>query len=278
MIWLALSVAVDFAFVQFFKAGQRRGYHSPTVVSTNYIVVAVSLLTYLLVTDQFTVPREALLTGLVTGSVFVSSMVLMTRTLDRAPAGAVFTAFRMSVAVPIALGVWLWNEPMATGQLVGVALALLALVMMTSGADEARHVTGWKIMLLLVAIFVLQGLSHSCLRSVHYNGLDDAFLQILVVTGATAGSLGWAAIALSRRRPRRGELQLGAFIGAYNALALCIIMIALSKLPGTLFFPVLGCSVVLLDNVAAHFFWRERLNRAAVAGVAVAALAIFLVV
>jgi len=278
MLWLALSVVVDFAFVQFFKAGQRRGYHSPTVVATNYIVVAISLLTYLLVTDQFTVSREALLTGLVTGSVFVSSMVLMTRTLDRAPASAVFTAFRMSVAVPVALGVWLWNEPMASGQLVGVALAFLALVMMTSGSDETRHATGWRIMLLLVGIFALQGLSHSCLRSVHYNGLDDAFLQVLMVTGATAGSLGWAAIALSRRLPQRGELQLGAFIGAYNTLALCIIMTALSKLPGTLFFPVVGCSVVLLDNVAAHFFWRERLNRTAAAGVAVAALAIFLVV
>ena len=133
-------------------------------------------------------------------------------------------------------------------------------------------------MLLLGAIFCLQGLSHSCLRSVHYNGLDDAFLGILMVTGATAGSLGWAAIALSRRRPRRAELQLGVFIGAYNALALCIIMITLSKLPGTLFFPVVGCSVVLLDNAAAHFFWRERLNRTAAAGVVVAALAIVLVV
>lgn len=277
MAWLALSAIVDFAFVQFFKAGQRRGYHSPTVVSTNYIVVAASLFTYLLAMGQLTLPREALLTGLVTGSVFVCSMVLMTQTLDRAPASAVFTAFRMSIAVPVALGVWLWNEPMASGQLAGVVLALLALVMMTSGADETRHVTGWTIML-LGGIFTLQGISHSCLRSVHYNGLDDVFLQILMVAGATAGSLGWAAIALSRRRPRRGELQLGAFIGAYNALGLCVIMIALSKLPGTLFYPVVGCSVVVLDNLAAHFFWRERLNRTAAAGVVVAALAIFLVV
>ena len=277
MIWLALSVVVDFAFVQFFKVGQRRGYHSPTVVSTNYMVVAVTLLTYLLATDQLVFPPDALLTGLVTGCVFVCSMVLMTQTLDRSPAGAVFTAFRMSIAVPVAFGVWLWNEPMAWGQLVGVALALLALVMMTSGADETRHATGWRILLLLVAIFALQGLSHSCLRSVHYNGLDDAFLQVLMVTGATAGSLGWVAIALSRRRPRRGELQLGGFIGAYNTFALCVIMITLSKLPGTLFFPVFGCSVVVLDNVAAHYFWRERLNRAAAAGVAVAVLAIFLV-
>jgi hypothetical protein len=53
---------------------------------------------------------------------------------------------------------------------------------------------------------------------------------------------------------------------------------ALSKLPGTLFYPALGCSVVLLDNLSAHFFWREHLSRSAIAGVAVALLSLALVV
>tara|TARA_Y100000588_G_scaffold279134_1_gene295935 strand:+ start:5014 stop:5850 length:837 start_codon:yes stop_codon:yes gene_type:complete len=278
VIWLAVSVAVDFVFVQFFKWGQRQGYHAPTVVSTNYVIVGTSLALYLIATDRFVVPQAALITGLVTGCVFVSSMVLMTTTLERAPAGAVFTVFRMSIAVPVVLGVLIWNEPVAPGQLLGIALALIALGMMTSGSDADRHVTGLKMAGLLLAIFLLQGTSHSCLRSVHYNGLDDAFVQVLMVTGTTAGTLGWAAIAWSRQRPLRGELQLGAFIGFYNALALCVIMVALSLLPGTLFFPVVGCSVVVLDNLAAHFFWRERLNRTSVAGVVVATLAIFLAV
>lgn len=278
MIWLVLSIAADFAFVQFFKVGQRRGYHSPTVVSTNYLVVGASLMIYLVATEQLIVPTGALVTGFATGCVFVASLVLMTRMLERAPVGAVFTAFRMSVAVPVVFGVLLWQEPLAPGQMAGIGLAILSLVMMTSGMDATRHIPGWKIVGLLLAVFLLQGLSHSCLRSVHYNGLDDSSVQIIMVTGGTAGALGWIGIGLFRRRPRRGELQLGAFIGVYNALALCIILIALSELPGTLFFPVVGCSVVLLDNLTAHFFWRERLNRTAAAGVVVAALAIFLVV
>jgi preprotein translocase subunit SecD len=61
-------------------------------------------------------------------------------------------------------------------------------------------------------------------------------------------------------------------------VALCVIMIALSKLPGTLFFPVLGCSVVLLDNLFAHFVWQERLTRPAVAGVGIAILSLALVI
>ena len=160
------------------------GYHSPTVVSTNYLVVGASLMIYLAATEQLIVPIGALVTGLVTGSVFVSSLVLMTRMLERAPVGAVFTAFRMSIVVPVVFGVLLWQEPLAPGQMAGISLAILALVMMTSGMDATRHITGWKIVGLLLAVFLLQGLSHSCLRSVHYNGLDDSFVQIVMVTGA----------------------------------------------------------------------------------------------
>jgi len=113
---------------------------------------------------------------------------------------------------------------------------------------------------------------------VHYKGLDDAFLQVLMLTGATAGVIGGIFILLKKRRPTLPAVKLGIFIGAYNAGALCVILTALSKLPGTLFFPVMGCSVVLLDNLFAHFFWRERLNRFAMAGVCVAILALVLVV
>ncbi len=237
-----------------------------------------SLFGYVLTTGQLSVPSGALVTGLVTGCVFVSSLSLMTKTLDRAPAGAVFTAFRTSIVVPVVLGVWLWQESITLEQLTGILLSFLALVMMTPRVDGRGQVAGPKAIARLLAIFLLEGCSHSCLRSIHYNGLDDAFLAVLMVMGGTAGTVGWLAIALTKRRPQRGELKLGGFIGVYNVFALCAVLIALSHLPGTLFFPAIGCSVILLDNLAAHFFWQERLNLTAAAGVAVAALAIFLVV
>jgi hypothetical protein len=40
----------------------------------------------------------------------------------------------------------------------------------------------------------------------------------------------------------------------------------------------LGCTVVILDNLCAHFFWKESLSRLAAAGVALGLVAILLVV
>ena len=278
MIWLIGTSLLDFGFAQLFKFGQTRGFHSHVVVSTNYLVLAAILSTYLFLEDGFVLSRPGLITGLVTGSVFVASLFAMTSALSRAPGSAVFTAFRISVAIPVAAGLILWEEPSAPIQLVGVVLTLVALVLMTSGMDASYHIRRWKLFFILVAVFLLQGISHSCLRSVHYNGLDQEHLGILVVVGWTAGVIGWISIFLRGRRPRIPELKLGTFIGIYNSLALTVFLIALSKMPGTLVFPVLGCSVVLLDNLTAHFFWKEHLNYVARVGVGVAVIAIFLVV
>jgi hypothetical protein len=276
--WLFFAILLDFGFVQICKFSQRRGYYAPVVVSTNYLTLCAVLAIYLLATGRFTFSAAALQTGLITGAVFIGSMSLMMRVLEIASVGAVLTAFRMSIAVPVALGIWLWQEPVVPAQFGGIILAFSALMMMTSGARGGAHATGGRTFGLLFAVFFAQGLSHSCLRSVHYAGLDDEFVQILTVMGATAGTIGFIFIALRMRRPRRPELTTGLSLGTYNAMALCVIMTALSRLPGTLFFPAVGCSVILLDNLSAHFFWKERLNRVAAAGVGLAVLAVALVI
>ncbi len=278
MSWLIFAILLDFGFVQICKFSQRRGYYAPVVVSTNYLVLCAVLAAYLLATGRFTFSAAALQTGVVTGAVFIGSMSLMMRVLEVASVGAVLTAFRISIAVPVALGIWLWQEPVVPSQFSGIILAFPALLLMTSGAGGNVRAAGGKTFGLLFAVFLAQGMSHSCLRSVHYAGLDGEFVQILTVMGATAGTIGYIFIAGRMRRPGRSELATGIGLGAYNALALSVIMLTLSRLPGTLFFPATGCSVILLDNLSAHFFWKERLNRLSAAGVALAILAVALVI
>jgi len=276
--WLFFSIVLDFGFVQLFKLGERRGYYAPVVVTANYLTVATCIGIYLITTDQWTFSDGAIQTGLITGGLFISSLLIMNHALTIAPVGSVLSAFRIAIIVPVFFGVYLWGEALNPSQVIGLLLAVLALVMMTPRSKQHPQFTGLRAFGLLTLICIWQGLSHTSLRSVHYNGLDDAFLQILMITGGTAGALGVCFITLKKKRPQIPALRLGIFIGVYNAVALCVIMIALSKLPGTLFFPALGCSVVLLDNLFAHFFWRECLNRPAIAGVGIAILSLALVI
>jgi drug/metabolite transporter (DMT)-like permease len=116
------------------------------------------------------------------------------------------------------------------------------------------------------------------MRWVHYAGLSPDLVKLLVITGLTAGVVGALITLLSGRRPTRSELVMGTGIGVFNAMALSINLVALSHIPGTIYFPIMGSAVVLMDNVTAHFFWKEPLGRRSVAGASLAILAILLVI
>ncbi len=279
LLWLLLTLLMEFGFGQVFKWATQKRCYAPTVVSTNYWVLSSILLLYLGFTGQLQVPAAAVKVGAITGTVFISSMLLMTRLLRTFRVASVLTAFRLAIVVPVGLGVLLWDEPLSGLQLVGLGLALGAVFLMSRHAGHQTGVSRWIATGLLILVFSIQGMSASCLRWVHYAGLDDAYLQVLMVIGFTAGTIGATALLWeARQRIRRFDLAVGAGIGVYNLLALMAILTALKQVPGTVFFPLVGCGVVILDNVTAPLLWKEPISRAAVWGVGVGVLAVILVV
>lgn len=278
-LWLVLPLLMEFGFGQLFKWATQHRCYAPTVVSTNYWVLSSILLLYLGLTGQLHIPAAAVKVGAITGMVFISSMLLMTRLLQTFRVASVLTAFRLAIVVPVGLGVLLWDEPLGDLQLLGLGLAVVAVLLMSRHAGPHAHVPRWIATALLILVFSIQGMSTSCLRWVHYAGLDDAYLQVLMVIGFTAGTVGGTAVLWeARQRIRRFDLAVGAGIGVYNLLALMAVLIALKHVPGTVFFPLMGCGVVILDNLTAPLLWKEPLSRAAIWGVGAGVLAVILVV
>jgi drug/metabolite transporter (DMT)-like permease len=269
---------MEFGFGQVFKWSERRGQYAPVVVSANYLTLAGLLICYYLGKGNLAIDSRTALVGLVTGTVFICSMLMMTRALALVKASAVLTAFRMALVVPTAVSALVWDEPFTGRQVVGVVLALAALVLMTRDAGALLHLGNGKSLGLVLLVFCLQGSSLTCMRWVQYAGIGGDQPKFLMVTGLVAGLWGVLFLLINRRRPiLRGELATGAGIGVYNLIALLVILTALGQVPGTVFFPLMGCTVVILDNLTARFIWREALPPTALAGIGTALLAILFV-
>ncbi len=277
MIWLLPALILSFGFGQLFKFAQRQGCYAPAVVSANYLTIALLLLVYHLATGQLEPAPQALEVGGFIGLFFILAMLLMTRGLELVAVGAVLTSFRLAILIPILASVWLWGETLTLVQMGGIGLSLAALVLMTRGASGVQQLSPLHSLGLLGLIFVGQGIAFCGMRWVHYAGLDPHFLQVLLFITLTAGVLGAFFTCYQGRRPRRQDLIMGIGIGLYNLVTLSFNLIALSKVPGTLYFPLQGCAVVLLDNLFAQFWWKEPLSRPAMAGAALGVLAMLLV-
>ena len=277
MHWLPLAFAMEFGFGQLFKWSERQKHYAPVVVSTNYLLVASLLAVYYLYRGELTVDWPTARLGLVTGTVFICAMLTMTRALTLVKASAVMTAFRLALVVPTAVSALVWNEPFTLVQVGGAFLALVALVLMTRDASALLHLGNVRSLGLVLLVFCLQGTSLTCLRWVQYAGLGGDQPKFLMITGLVAGIWGTLFLLLNRRKPKKNEMATGAGIGLYNLAALLVILTALSQVPGTLFFPLMGCTVVVLDNLAARFLWHETLPRTTLCGIAVALVAIVIV-
>ena len=277
MQWLPLTLLLSFGFGQLFKWAQRRGCRAPVVVSTNYLVVAGTLSVYYLIHGGLHLTAPVLKVGAATGCAFIVSMLVVTRALEITDVGAALTAFRLAILIPIGTAVWLWNESMTATQAAGIGLAVVALVLMTRGNGRHSSLTGAGSLALVLLIFLLQGVSHSFVGWVHHAGLDPQMMLVLLVTTATAGLLGGAFLAVTRRRPRRRDLWMGTGIGLYNLVALALMYVTLSQVPGTVFFALQGCAVVIMDNLFAQFYWKETLSLPAKIGAGLGAISVLLV-
>ena len=190
VLWLPFVFLTSFGFGQLFKWSQRRGCYAPAVVSTNYLVLAGTLLAYYLLTGGLDLGIPALILGLYTGTAFICSMLVMTWALEKAAVATVLTAFRLAILIPVLASIWLWGEKVDLTQGAGIALALASLVLMTRSQSGHGRLLGAAGAALTFLVFLLQGISHSCMRWIHYAGLDDQRQHVLLVTAAAAGILG----------------------------------------------------------------------------------------
>ncbi len=278
MLWLLLAACLSFGFGQLFKWSQRRGCHAPTVVSANYIALATVLAVWHGWTGNDFAAPASLVVGGSMGLAFIVAMLIMTAALERAPVAMVLTSFRLAILVPVVVSVWLWGESLSIMQGAGILLALVSLALITSSRSHGvSGPVGAAALLTGLLVFGTQGVGQVCLRWVHYAGLDEQRLTVLMTCAATAGMAGTMVVLLQGYRPRWRDLQMGVGIGLYNLVCLGTILTALSKLDGTLFFPVTGCLVVLLDGLFAHFWWEERLGRLGIFGAGLGALSMLLV-
>jgi len=274
---LALSCLFDFGFTQLFKMSQRRAYAAPVVVPVNYLVIAILLGATLAATDRLETSPQVIRIGVVTGIAFICSMAMMTWALEVAHVAVVLVAHRLSVVVPVIAALCLWQEEAQVVQFLGLGVAVVGLWLVTGSESTHRHHRGLAAMGIVAGVFLLQGTGHSCLRWVSHAGLDDHIFSVLFFVAVTAGILGAMRVAVSGIRPRRPEILMGVGIGLFNLVALATILETLSRFPAIIFFPVLGCTIVILDSLTAHFGWKEKLHRRAWFGVALAVVAIVMV-
>jgi drug/metabolite transporter (DMT)-like permease len=260
LIYLILSIPLIFAFSHLFKYAQIKKCAPIPVITLNYSVVFLILLLYHLYAGFPKVTASMLYLGTFTGCVFMCALYVYTKGLEKVSVNLCMMSFRLSIVIPIGFAVLFWDEPMNDQKIIGIIFALLAIVFMSSSNLKTSDIAKKTLLLVISLIFVLQGMAQVMTEAIHYMKYDEVRLFILMNITGVAFLSGTGILVKQKRFPQKKEINTGIMIGIINVVCLVMILQALTVVHASIFWPVSGCSLIVLDIAAARFLWKEKVD------------------
>jgi drug/metabolite transporter (DMT)-like permease len=207
----------------------------------------------------------------------VGAYFLMVPSLRISGVGITQSVGRLAVVVPVGASILMWGERPDGLRWVGLVLALVSFPLLArSRAVQADEGLRWRAPL-LAGFFAVNGIMGVCQKAYAHEtpfGGRPGFLCFLFGIAAVVMMV---AAARERRWPDCREAVHGLALGMANVGANFSVLSALAYLPGTVVFPTTSAAVIMLTSILAVFLWRERFDRKAMGGMALAIAAIVLI-
>src|SRR5690606_12126109 len=185
-------------------------------------------------------------------------------------------AQRLSLLIPLLASFLLFGETASGGKLVGIALALVALLCLLvrpSTCGPASH-PGWKPAALLLAVWIGYGSIDVLFKHLAAAGL--AFSNSLLITFLLSG-FSLAAYLIARRTRWTGRsMAAGLLLGLLNFGNIYFYLRAHQQFPRnpTLVFAAMNIGVISMGALIGAGVFREKLSLLNMAGVVLAIVAV----
>lgn len=278
MIMLSGAIACSVAVSVLLKLARRFQLQVAQSVLVNY-VVASALVLYLLKPPFSDAPHllEHWPLLAVLGLLLPSVFLVMAAAVDQAGIARSDAAQRLSLVLPLLAAFLLFGETADAGKLLGLGLAILALLGLIH-REEAATRLGKSGLLLLPAVWAGYGVIDICFKQMAKTGAR--FPVILLACFLLAGCFLALWLILRKTRWHLPSLAGGVLLGLFNFGNIYAYIRAHQDMPENpaLVFTAMNIGVIVLGSLSGILLFRERLTRVNLAGILLAGLAIVLLI
>jgi drug/metabolite transporter (DMT)-like permease len=281
---LALSILSSSLIFVIFKLFGRFGIQTMYAIIVNYMVAcAVGILYYngpMAMSDLIGTPWFAGTVAL--GLLFIIVFNLMAATSQKMGVSVASVATKMSLAIPVLLGVTLYNEILNPLKVAGIILALMA-VYFTS-VKQGWLVISRRELLLPLLVFLGSGIIDSSIKYMQATHVrPENFPLFSSAVFGSAAAIGIIYIALrsfsTPLKPNIKNLAGGVCLGIPNYFSIFFLLRALEH--GTLnsasIFTINNVAIVMLTTLLGILLFREHISHVNWFGIGMAVMSILLV-
>lgn len=217
------------------------------------------------------------------GVLFISIFNLMALTAQKAGLSVVSVATKMSVAIPIAFGLFYYNENAHILKLIGIFLAFVAVYLTAvrkHTLDKIKNYSLW----LPMGVFLGSGVIDTSIKFLEDSYVSEDQVPVFSATiFATAAVIGLVIFIIQKLQ---GTLQLksknivgGIVLGIPNYFSIYFLVLALRtpNLDSSSIFTLNNIAIVVLSTLVGILFFKERLSYRNWIGVSVAIVSIVLI-
>ncbi len=276
MLLLIVIVLCGAGFALTTRAAQRRDTDTVAVGAINYAFAALIAWALASLSEPAAAP-ETLRIGILGGITYVVAYLFLLPSLRQKGTAIAASVMQLGVLVPIAGALLIWDERPEIIRAYGMVLAVLALPLLTLDKGVSRQALTLGRVMVLVGLFLLNGLAMLINTWFHTTGLEGQramYLAILFSVAAVGCAAAW------RTRPERKlgvkEAAWGALLGAFNVAATLLTLYGLDLYPASILFPITAALTLAIITAFAAIAWRELPGKIGWAGIAAALAAVVL--
>lgn len=285
MIYLLLSVLSSTVIFVIFRLYKKYKVNTLQAIIVNYFIACtVGFFGYIEGSDVSRVPSEDWFTGaLILGVLFIAVFNLAAITTQKSGLSVVAVATKMSVAIPVLCGIFLYNESTGILKLIGITLALVAVYLTSIKKKEGISIQP-KNLIFPLLVFLGSGVIDTSIKFLETSYVSKTDVGLFSSTiFATAGTIG---IGILIYQAITGKLELkfrnligGIALGIPNYYSIYFLVLALRSegYDSSTIFTMNNVAIVAFSTLVGIVLFKEKLIKKNWIGLALAVISIILV-
>ena len=285
MIFLLLSILSSSLIFVIFKLYRHFGINTLQAIIFNYFFAFLAgVLVDRSPAELLRVPGESWFPGvLILGMLFISVFYLTAITAQKNGLAVVSVATKLSVAIPVLVGILYYGESTGVLKITGVALAMIAVYLTSVRSGETIKLQEGNL-IFPIAVFFGSGIIDSTIKF-----LEKSFVaprDIALFSSSIFAIAGLIGIGILLAQFLSGKLRLsvrnllgGIALGIPNFGSIYFLVMALrhTGMESSTIFPLNNLAIVLVSTILGVLFFHERMLTRNWIGTALAILSIVLI-
>jgi len=231
------------------------------LLAGNYLVASIISLMFILFKEDVQFSIYTLLFGLILGLLFVVSFFAFAKAISYAGTGLATTSSRLSVIIPIAFSIIIYNEIPSNFQIVGFVFTVVTFFLFyLSISDGHKSGDGFLKYILLLAVLVGIGINDFSMKVFKSwkPEQEEPFFVFFIFTSAFIYAL--IFIAIKKIKIIKDTAVWGLILGIPNVFSTIFLLAALASLPAILVYPLINVGIIIFTTLLAFIIWKEKLN------------------